>query len=148
MNIIEILQKYLQKYKKVLEIGSKKGEDLELLNAYYEIVASEDEKRKTRYLKDNYLDIRVILLDPILIDTHKRFDCIYSRNLLDEFSLEQIIKSFDNQKNILEKDGLIFHIFNEKKVPKDDIEKIVSTKFKIVEINSFDSNFYIIAKLI
>ncbi len=148
MDIIEILQQYLEKYKKVLELGSKKGDELELLDGYYEVVASENEKTKTRYLKDKYLDIRVILLDPILMDTHKRFNCIYSKNLLDDFSIEQILSSFENQKNVLEDEGLIFHIFDERKVSKDEIEKSISKSFKILETKSEDKSFYIIGKLI
>lgn len=148
MDIIEILQQHLEKYKKVLELGSKKGEELEILDGYYEVVASEDEKVKTRYLKDKYLDIRVILLDPILVDTHKKFNCIFSKNLLDNFSIEQISSSFENQKNALEEEGLIFHIFDEEKVCKDDIEKAVSKSFKILESKSESKNFYIIGKLI
>lgn len=146
MDIIEILQKHLEKFKSVLELGSKKGQDLEILHGYYEVVASEDDKTKTRYLKDTFLDIRVILLDFINIDTHKRFDCIFSRNLFDDVSLEQLETSLEKQKEILYDDGLIFHIFNEEKVSKEDVKNLVSKNFEILEFESFDSNFYILAK--
>ncbi len=82
------------------------------------------------------------------MDTHKRFNCIYSKNLLDDFSIEQILSSFENQKNVLEDEGLIFHIFDERKVSKDEIEKSISKSFKILETKSEDKSFYIIGKLI
>ncbi len=148
MNIVEILQKYLKKYKNILELGSKKGEDLELLNSYYEVTASEDEKVKTRYLKDKYLDIRVILLDIIDIDTHKKFDCIYSKNLLDSLTLEELESSFINQKKVLNNDGIVFHIFNKEKNAKEKIESIISKSFKILESKVLEKNFYIVAKMI
>lgn len=147
-NIIKVLKNHLPKYKHILELGSKQGEDLEILNGYYEVIASEDEKVKTRYLKDKYLDIRVILIEVVSMDTHKRFECIYSRNLLDELSLEQISISLENQKNVLEGESLIFHIFREEKVSKEEIKKIVTQNYEIIDSSSKEGNFYILAKLI
>ena len=83
-DFIEVLRGELPRFKKVLELGSKDGKDLLLLHEYYEVVASEDTKLKTRALKDEFIDIRVILLEPISMDTHKKFDCIFSRNLYDD----------------------------------------------------------------
>jgi len=147
-DIISILQKKLPKYKKVLELGSKEGEDLELLHGFYEVVASEDEKIKTRFLKDKFIDIRVILIDTISLDTHKKFECIYSNNVLDNLSLEQISLSLQNQKNILENESLIFHIFDERKVLKEDIKKLVLKNYKILDSKTKDKKFYILAKLL
>ncbi len=148
MNVIDILQKYLEKYKSILELGTKEGEDLELLNGYYEVVASEDEKVKTRYLKDKYLDIRVILIDAIKIDTHKKFDTIFSRNLLDTLTLEEITTSFENQKKVLNNDGIVFHIFNKQRVQKEKIENIINKNFKILESKFLEKDFYVIGKLV
>lgn len=147
-DIIEILKDRLPKLKKVLELGSKTGEDLEILDGYYEVVASEDEKSKTRPLKDKYLDIRVIMLEPVAMDTHKKFECVYSRNLLDELSLEDISKSLENQKNVLEGESLIFHVFREEKVSQKDIEELVNKNYKIIESKAQDGSFYILATLI
>lgn len=147
-NIIKVLKTHLPKYKHILELGSKQGKDLELLNGYYEVVASEDEKLKTRYLKDKFLDIRVILLQIVSLDTHKKFECVYSRNVLDELSLDEIKLSLENQKKVLEGESLVFHIFREKKVSKEDIEKILTQNYKIIDSSSKDGSFYILAKLI
>ncbi len=147
-DIIKILENHLPKYKRVLELGSKQGECLEILDGYYEVVASEDEKTKTRYLKDNYLDIRVILIEPVTLDSHKRFECVFSKNLLDELSIEQIDKSFENQKKLLENESLIFHIFDESKVSKEEIEKLLLKNYKILDSNSKEGSFYILATLI
>ena len=147
-DIISILQERLPKFKSVLELGSKEGEDLELLHGYYEVVASEDEKTKTRVLKDKFIDIRVILIDAIQIDTHKKFECIYSKNLLDNLTLEQISTSFENQKSILEGESLIFHIFDSSKVLKEDIENIVRKNYEILESKEDEKSFYILARLV
>lgn len=147
-DIIKILENYLPKYKKVLELGSKQGEDLEILDGYYEVIASEDEKTKTRYLKDKYIDIRVILIDSITLDTHKRFECIYSKNLLDDLSLEELSTSFENQKKLLDGKSLIFHIFDEEKISQKDIKGIILKNYKILDTNSKEGNFYILATLI
>lgn len=147
-DIVSILKKELPKFKKILELGSKKGDDLKLLDEYYEVVASEDEKIKTRFLKDTFIDIRVILVDSISLDIHKKFECVYSKNLLNNLSLEKIETSLENQKNVLEGESLIFHIFDETKVSKEEIEKIVSQNYEILDSNSEENNFYILAKLI
>lgn len=145
-DIIKILEGNLPKYKNILELGSKKGEDLEVLDGYYEVVASENEKIKTRFLKDKYLDIRVILVDIVEMDTHKKFECVYSKNLLDELSLEQIEKSFENQKKVLENESLVLHIFRENKVSFKNIEEIVSKNYDILESKCESGSFFILAK--
>lgn len=147
-DFISKLREHLPRFKSVLELGSKKGNDLKLLNEYYEVVASEDEKVKTRYLKDEFIDIRVILLDPITVDTHKRFDCIFSRNLFDKNSLYEISQTLENQKKILNKDGLIFHIFDLDKVDKNEVLTLINANYELIEYENIDNNsFYILGKL-
>ena len=148
MDIISTLRKYLPRFKKVLELGSKKGNDLKLLHEYYEVVASEDEKIKTRFLKDEFIDIRVILIDKITVDTHKKFDAIFSRNTLDNLSLLQINESLKNQKNILNKEGLIFHILDDSKVEKNEVMVLVHENYELLEEGTFDNNFYFLARIL
>lgn len=147
IDFISILRKHLPKYKKVLELNSKKGDDLKLLDEYYEVVASEDLKVKTRFLKDEFIDIRVIMVDPIRLDTHKKFDCIFSNNCLDNYSIKEIEESFLNQTKILEQGGLVFHIFNSKKIKKDEILNYLENKFSILSCKEIEGIFYIVAKL-
>ena len=146
-DIIAVLKEHLPRFQKVLELGSKKGEDLKLLHEYYEVVASENEKVKTRFLKDEFIDIRVILLDIISMDTHKKADCIYSRNSLDEFSLYKISQSLENQKKVLNENGLIFHIFDSSKVDKNEVLTLVNSNYELIETKEEDNNFYVLAKL-
>lgn len=146
MDIITTFRKYLPRFKKVLELGSKKGDDLKLLHSYYEVVASEDEKVKTRFLKDEFIDIRVILIDKITVDTHKRFDAIYSRNILDSLSLMQINESLKKQKNILNKEGIIFHILDSSFVDKNEVMVLVNENYEVLEEGNFDNNFFFIGK--
>lgn len=145
-DFIEKLREELPRFQNVLELGSKQGENLELLNGYYEVVASEDEKVKTRYLKDEFIDIRVILIDKIKVDTHKRFDCVFSKNVFDDCSLEQIKDSFKNQKNILNKDGIIFHIFDNNKKNKEEILSILPEDYQLIQSEEIEDIFYILVK--
>lgn len=145
-DFISKLREELPKFKNILELGSKKGENLELLNGYYEIVASEDEKTKTRYLKDEFIDIRVIVIDKIKIDTHKRFDCVFSDKTFDDCSLEQIKESFANQKNILDENGIIFHIFDNEKKNKDEVLSCLGEDYKLLQSEKVEEIFYILAK--
>lgn len=147
MDIITAFRKYLPRFKKVLELGSKKGDDLKLLHSYYEVVASEDEKVKTRFLKDEFIDIRVILIDKVTVDTHKRFDAVFSRNVLDTINLIQINESLKKQKNILNKEGMIFHILDSSKVDKNEVMVLVNENYEVLEEGEFDNNFFFIAKL-
>ena len=147
IDIIKVLDGKLAKYKNILEISSQEGKDLEILDGFYEVVASEDEKIKTRFLKDKYIDIRVILLEAVAVDTHKKFECIFSRNVLDKLPLEDIKTSLENQKKVLEGGSLIFHIFDKDRVSPDEIENIVSENYKILESKIEDESFYILAKV-
>lgn len=147
MDIITTFRKYLPRFKKVLELGSKKGDDLKLLHSYYEVVASEDEKVKTRFLKDEFIDIRVILIDKVTVDTHKRFDAVFSRNVLDTINLIQINESLKKQKNILNKEGMVFHILDSSKVDKNEVMVLVNENYEVLEEGEFDNNFFFIAKL-
>ena len=150
-DFINKLREYLPKFQNVLELGSKKGDDLKLLDEYYEVVASEDEKVKTRYLKDEFIDIRVILVDKIKLDTHKKFDCIFSNQIFDKSSIEDIKNSFFNQKNILNKNGLIFHIFNKEDISDaniDELKKILNENYEILESKIENDVFYILAKVV
>ncbi len=148
IDFVSILLKNLAKYKKVLELGSKKGDDLKLLDEYYDVVASEDEKVKTRFLKDEFIDIRVIRVDKLTLDTHKKFDCIFSNNCLDNYSIEDIKKSFNNQTKVLNENGIIFHIFDSLKVKKDEIINILDKNYSLIEEKKIEGKFYIVAKLI
>ncbi|MGM0518123.1 MAG: hypothetical protein ACQERD_00605 [Campylobacterota bacterium] len=148
IDFISVLRQNLPKFSKVLEIGSKKGEDLQLLHEYFEVVASEDDKSKTRYLKDEYIDIRVILLDYFTLDTHKKFDVVFSKNIYDEVSLSDLNIVLKNQSKILNTKGYIFHIFDSKKVDENEVLTLVNENFEIVESNSDKGEFYFIAKLV
>lgn len=145
-DFIEKLREELPRFQSVLELGSKKGENLELLNGYYEVVASEDEKVKTRYLKDEFIDIRVILIDKIKVDTHKRFDCIFSNKTFDDCTLEEIKESFINQKNILNNDGIIFHIFDNNKKNKKEVISCLGQDYRLLQSEEVENLFYVLAK--
>ncbi len=147
IDFVNILRLHLPRFQKVLELGSNKGEDLKLLDEYYEVIASEDEKVKTRYLKDEFIDIRVILTDKIKLDIQKNFDCIFTNQKLDDYTLDEIKESFENQMKLLNKDGLIFHIFNSKKVNKDEIIDSLGTNYKLIKLEEFDDIFYLIARI-
>lgn len=147
IDFISILLKNLPKYKKILELGSKKGDDLKLLDEYYEVVASEDEKVKTRFLKDEFIDIRVIKVDKITLDTHKKFDCVFSNECLDDYSISDIKKSLENQKEVLNEGGIIFHIFDSSKVNKDEILKLVKENHELIDSKNSNDKFYIIVKI-
>lgn len=146
-DIVSILKKELPKFKKILELGSKKGDDLKLLDEYYEVVASEDEKIKTRFLKDTFIDIRVILVDNIELDIQKKFDCIFSNEVFNNYNIEQIQKSFENQKKLLNEGGLIFHIFDSSKCIKDEVIELVKENYEFIDNKEVDNKFYIIAKI-
>lgn len=146
IDFISILLVNLPKYKKILELGSKKGDNLKLLDEYYEVVASEDEKVKTRFLKDEFIDLRVIRVDKITVDTHKKFDCIFSNECFDNCSIEDIEKSFHNQTKVLNEDGIIFHIFDSSKFKHDEVIKLVKENYELIDHKNINDKFYIIAK--
>jgi len=81
------------------------------------------------------------------MDTHKKFDCIFSRNVFDNNSLFEISQSLENQKKVLNENALVFHIFNSNKVDKNEILTLLNENYKLLACEEVGDEFYTLGKI-
>ncbi len=103
--------KYFSKNMKVLELGSGAGHDLKKLDENFEVVGSDNAEPFIRHLKDTFYDLRILRLNAISMDTHKKFDAIYSNKVLHHLQKDDLKQSLQNQSNVLTSKGLMLHGF-------------------------------------
>ena len=110
-NIISELIKYLPRDSSVLEIGMGSGTDLTLLEKYYKVTGSDySEIFIDRYWK-THPNTDLLVLDALTLETDRKFQGIYSNEVLMHLTCEELKQSIKRQAEILEPDGIICHSF-------------------------------------
>lgn len=163
--LIQILKKYLPKGASVLEIGMGPGKDLNLLQKDFEVTGSDNSQIFLDLYKEQNKNstIDLLILDARRLELNQKFDCIYSNKVLYHLTEDELIKSFEQQWDILNKNGILFHSLwkGEGKetshgldfvyYTEEKLRKIISNKFEILEIESYeemgkDDSLYIILR--
>ena len=145
VELIKILQKYLPENSTVLELGIGPGKDLDILKKLYAVTGSDNSQIFLDKYKKNHPDTNLLLLDAVTMKTDGRFDCIYSNKVLHHLTKEDLTKSLQRQKEMLNPNGIAFHSFWK----GNKIEKMEDMLFTYYEIKSLkkmtESNFEILA---
>lgn len=164
VELIKILQNYLSKDSTVLELGMGPGKDLDILKESYTVTGSDNSQIFLDKYKENHQDADVLLLDAVNIPTNRKFDCIYSNKVLHHLSKEDLVKSFQRQKEILNPNGIVFHSFwKGNKIEKiegllftyyetGDLEKIMKPNFEILGLETYtemenNDSIYVILRI-
>ena len=128
--LIKILQELLPEKSTVLELGMGLGKDLDILNKNFTVTGSDNSQIfLNRYKKQNP-NADLLKLDAIDIPTDRTFDCIYSNKVLHHLTREDLKKSFQRQKEVLNPNGIAFHSFW--KGDKDEnYDGLLFTKYQI-----------------
>lgn len=109
--IKEVLTKHLDAGKSLLEIGVGPGNDYNWMKNYFNVTGSDYSDEFLKRIKVRFPDGDFIKLDALSFKTTRKFDCIFSNKVYQHFTLDQIDKSLDYQKKILNPKGIIFHTF-------------------------------------
>ena len=109
--LIDILKKHLKKGAAVLELGMGPGKDLDMLAEEYEVTGSDLSQVFIELYRKEHPGSDLMVLDAVKMDTHRRFDCIYSNKVLHHLTKEDLKRSFKNQYYVLNDGGLLFHSF-------------------------------------
>lgn len=109
--IIDDLKLYLEKGKTLLEIGMGPGNDLTLLNKYYQGTGSDLSEHFLDLYKKSHPETHLLKLDAVTLNTLKRFDALYSNKALIHLNLEDLKRSVKRQSEILTSKGIICHTF-------------------------------------
>ncbi|MDH3339899.1 MAG: class I SAM-dependent methyltransferase [Nitrosopumilus sp.] len=147
--LIKILQEYLPENSTVLELGIGPGKDLEILKKIYTVTGSDKSQVFLDKYKEKYQDSDLLLLDAVMIQTNRKFDCIYSNKVLHHLTKEDLKKSLQRQKYVLNSRGIAFHSFwKGSKVEKmkdllftyyeiEDLRKMAESDFEILVIKTY-----------
>jgi cyclopropane fatty-acyl-phospholipid synthase-like methyltransferase len=109
--LIKILEKYLPENSTVLELGIGPGKDLDILKKSYAVTGSDNSQIFLDKYNEKHQDTDLLLLDAVTIQTDRKFDCIYSNKVLHHLTKDNLKKSFQKQKEILNPKGIAFHSF-------------------------------------
>jgi cyclopropane fatty-acyl-phospholipid synthase-like methyltransferase len=109
--LIPVLRVHLEDNSTLLELGMGPGKDMNLLREYYRVTGSDNSQIFLDRFKTKHPDADLLWLDAAILDTNRKFDCIYSNKVLHNLSKSQLEDSFRNQAKILNPDGILFHTF-------------------------------------
>ena len=148
-DLIKILQKYLPENSIVLELGIGPGKDMDILKKLYAVTGSDNSQVFLDKYKENHQDDDLLLLDAVTIQTDRKFDCIYSNKVLHHLTKEDLTKSFQRQKEMLNPNGITFHSFwKGNKIEEmegllftyyetDDLRKMLESNFEILALETY-----------
>ena len=142
--LIKILQKYLPVNSTILEIGIGPGKDMNILKKSYKVTGSDYSQVFLEKYKKNNQDADLINLNAVTLQTERKFDCIYSNKVLHHLTRNDLSKSFQRQKEILNPNGIVFHSFW-KGTKTENIEGLLFTYYEIKDLEELtESNFDIL----
>ena len=147
--LIKILQEFVPEKSTVLELGMGPGKDLDILSKTFTVTGSDNSQIfLDRYKKQNP-NADLLKLDSVTIPSERTFDCIYSNKVLHHVTREDLKKSFQRQKEILNSNGIAFHSFwrGDKdenydgllftKYQIDGLKEIIGDNFNILSMNIY-----------
>lgn len=109
--LIDVMAKHVPEYATVLEIGMGPGKDLDLLGARYQTTGSDTSSFfLTRYQQLNPT-ADLMKLDAVTLATNRKFDCIYSNKVLHHLDDQDLDRSLQRQKQVLNSGGFVMHSF-------------------------------------
>ncbi len=161
--LIKVLQKHLPKNSIVMELGMGPGKDLDILKKSYTVVGSDNSQIFLDKYKKKHQDADLLLLDAVTIQTNRKFDCIYSNKVLHHLTKEDLRKSLQRQKELLNPNGITFHSFwKGNKVEEmngllftyyetEDLKKMAESDFEILALETHtemekDDSIYVVLR--
>lgn len=162
--LIKILQDLLPEKSTVLELGMGPGKDLDILSKKYIVTGSDSSQVFLDRYKNKNPNADLLRLDAVTIPTDRTFDCIYSNKVLHHLTRDDLRKSFQRQRDILNPNGIAFHSFWKgdqdenydgllfTKYQIDGLKEIIGDLFDILTINVYtemeknDSLYVVLSK--
>ena len=162
--LIRILLQHLPESSTLLELGMGPGRDFDVLKKAYKVTGSDKSQVFLDRFRQKNKDVELLKLDAVTIPTDRKFDCIYSNKVLQHLTKEDLKKSLQRQKEILNANGIAFHALwrgdkiEEKKgllftyYQINGLKKIIGDDFDILDIQIFteiekdDSIYFILSK--
>ncbi len=164
-DLINILKEFLPEKSTVLELGMGPGKDLDILSKIYTVTGSDNSQVFLDRYKKHTPDAELLKLDAVTLSTNRTFDCIYSNKVLHHITREDLKRSFQRQKEILNPNGMVFHSFWKgdedenydgllfTKYQVEDLKELIKNYFEVLSINTYtemekEDSIYVIMKSI
>ena len=161
--LIEILQEFVPDNSTVLELGMGPGKDLDILHKIFNVIGSDSSQIFLDKYKEKHQDADLLLLDAVSIQTDRKFDCVYSNKVLHHLTKDNLKKSLQRQKEILNSNGVAFHSFwKGSKIENiegllftyyetEDLKKITEFGFEILALETYaemekDDSIYVVLR--
>jgi cyclopropane fatty-acyl-phospholipid synthase-like methyltransferase len=147
--LISILKKYLPEKSSLLLIGVGSGKDFSLLSKHYNVTGSDFSKLLLTVYQNFNPDADLVTLDPVELDTDRKFDSIFSNKVLHQMTESDLVSSLNNQGKLLNSDGLAIHSFwsgNKEEdhhglkwvyYTEESLSRLIPADFKIIEIKTY-----------
>jgi len=143
--LIKVLQKYLPRDSTVLEIGIGPGKDMDILKKSYAVTGSDNSQVFLNKYKKKHQDADLLLLNAVTLQIDRKFDCIYSNKVLHHLTRDDLDKSLQRQKEILNPNGIAFHSFW-KGSKVEEMEGLLFTYYEMEDLkNMAELNFDVLA---
>ena len=142
--LIKILQKHLPANSTILELGMGPGKDMDILKESYTVTGSDNSQIFLDKYKQKHPDADLLFLDAATIQTDRKFDCVYSNKVLHHMTKDDLIKSLQRQKELLNPNGIAFHSFW-KGSKTEEMEGLLFTYYEINDLKKMtESDFEIL----
>lgn len=147
--LVNILKKYLKLESSVLLLGIGSGKDLSLLSNYFKVTGSDFSKLLLTVYQDSHTDADLITLDPVELNTDRKFDSVFSNKVLHQMTESDLVVSLQNQIKLLNVGGFAIHSFwsGAKQedhhglkwvyYTKESLSKLIPDEYEISEMNTY-----------
>ena len=147
--LISILKKHLPEESSLLLIGVGSGKDFSLLSKHYNVTGSDFSKLLLTVYQNTNPNADLITLDPVELDTNRKFDSIFSNKVLHQMTESDLVDSLQNQVKLLNVGGIAIHSFWSGTKQEDHhglkwiyyteetISDLIPTEFEIVELKTY-----------
>ena len=147
--IINKLKEYLPLESSLLLIGVGSGKDFSLLSKHYNVTGSDFSKLLLTVYQNSNPSADLITLDPVELDTNRKFDSVFSNKVLHQMTESDLVASLQNQVKLLNSGGMAIHSFWSGHKEEDhhglkwvyyseeSLSRRIPDEFEIIEIKTY-----------
>jgi len=147
--LINTLKKHLKMESSVLLLGIGSGKDLSLLSNYFNVTGSDFSKLLLIVYQNSNPSADLITLDPIDLNTERKFDSVFSNKVLHQMTESDLVASLENQIKLLNGGGLAIHSFwSGSKVEdhhglkwvyytEESLSRLIPDEFEVLELSTY-----------
>ena len=136
--LYDILNKYLNKSSKILELGSGPGNDIKYFTKHFNATGSDLSEEFLQRCRNKFKNTPFLKLDAVSIDTNHKYDAIFSNKVLHHLKTSELELSLKRQTEVINKNGFLAHTFwiGDKEFTMEDVLFIFYKKENLLNLIS------------